>query len=244
MDEKTEEKGQFPAAAASQDTPTDENTAKAEALFLATMGTKPDEKQNGTDEPKADAPVTDAQPSDDAAQRPRWYIVHTYSGFEQRVQKTINELKRTGQDKGLISEVIVPTEKVVEVSKGGQKRTTTRKSYPGYVLVHMIMTDLSWHLVQSIPKVTGFIGGKNRPAPMRDSEAQHILDQMKTSQDTPRPKFSYEVGEEVRVIDGPFGGFNAVVQEVNYDKGKLTVSVSIFGRQTPMELDFSQVSRG
>ncbi|MBO4368966.1 MAG: transcription termination/antitermination protein NusG [Desulfovibrio sp.] len=174
----------------------------------------------------------------------RWYIVHTYSGFEQRVQKTINELKRTGQDQGLIEEVIVPTEKVIEVAKGGQKRTTTRKSYPGYVLVRMIMTDLSWHLVQSIPKVTGFIGGKNRPAPMRDSEAQHILDLMKTSQDTPRPKFSYEPGEEVRVIDGPFGGFNAVVQEVNYDKGKLTVSVSIFGRQTPMELDFAQVSRG
>jgi transcriptional antiterminator NusG len=182
--------------------------------------------------------------ADDASKKPRWYIVHTYSGYEQRVQKTINELKRTGQDQGLIEEVIVPTEKVIEVAKGGQKRTTTRKSYPGYVLVRMIMTDLSWHLVQSIPKVTGFIGGKNRPAPMRDSEAQHILDLMKTSQDTPRPKFSYEPGEEVRVIEGPFGGFNAVVQEVNYDKGKLTVSLTIFGRQMPMELDFAQVSRG
>ncbi|MBQ7456362.1 MAG: transcription termination/antitermination protein NusG [Desulfovibrio sp.] len=184
------------------------------------------------------------QIEDDAQRKPRWYIVHTYSGFEQRVQKTINELKRTGQDQGLIEEVIVPTEKVIEVSKGGQKRTTTRKSYPGYVLVRMVMTDLSWHLVQSIPKVTGFIGGKNRPAPMRDSEAQHILNLMKTSQDAPRPKFSYEAGEEVRIIDGPFSGFNAVVQEANYEKGKLTVSVSIFGRQTPMELDFSQVSRG
>lgn len=213
-----------------------ENPSADEALFLKTIG-----EQSGSEPTEAQ---TETPKDEDLSKKPRWYIVHTYSGFEQRVQKTINELKRTGQDQGLISEVIVPTEKVIEVSKGGQKRTTTRKSYPGYVLVRMIMTDLSWHLVQSIPKVTGFIGGKNRPAPMRDSEAQHILDQMKTSQDTPRPKFSYEVGEEVRVIDGPFGGFNAVVQEVNYDKGKLTVSVSIFGRQTPMELDFSQVARG
>ncbi|MBQ7608434.1 MAG: transcription termination/antitermination protein NusG [Desulfovibrionaceae bacterium] len=181
---------------------------------------------------------------DDAAKTPRWYIVHTYSGFEQRVQKTINELMRTGQDEGLIAEVIVPTEKVVEVNRVGQKRTITRKSYPGYVLVRMIMTDLSWHLIQSIPKVTGFIGGKNRPAPMRDSEAQHILDLMKSSQDTPRPNFNYQRGEEVKVKDGPFMGFNAVVQEANYEKGKLTVSVTIFGRQTPTELDFSQVTRG
>ena len=208
-----------------------------EGAFLESMRTgqvvesKPEEPKKVVDQ-------------DDPSKRPRWYIVHTYSGYEQRVQKTINELKRTGQDKGLIEEVIVPTEKVVEVAKGGQKRTITRKSYPGYVLVHMIMTDLSWHLVQSIPKVTGFIGGKNRPAPMKDSEAEHILNQMRSSQDAPKPKFNYGVGEEVRVIDGPFGGFNAIVQEVNYDKGKLTVAVSIFGRQTPMELDFSQVARG
>ncbi len=180
-------------------------------------------------------------PDGDASQRPRWYIVHTYSGFEQRVQKTINELKRTGQDEGLIAEVIVPTEKVVEVNRVGQKRTITRKSYPGYVLVRMIMTDLSWHLIQSIPKVTGFIGGKNRPAPMRDSEAQHILDLMKVSQNTPRPNFTFQRGEEVRVNDGPFMGFNAVVQDADYERGKLTVSVTIFGRQTPTELDFSQV---
>lgn len=178
------------------------------------------------------------------SKRPRWFILHTYSGFEQRVQKTIVEMQRTGQDEGLIKEVVVPTEKVIELGKGGEKRTTTRKSYPGYVLVRMIMTDLSWHLVQNIPKVTGFIGGKNRPTPMRDSEAQRIIDQMKTSQDTPRPKISFDRGDEVRVIDGPFGGFNGVVEDVNYDKGKLRVSVSIFGRQTPVELDFIQVTRG
>ena len=142
----------------------------------------------------------------------RWYIVHTYSGFEQRVQKTINEMIRTG--------------------------------YPGYVMVRMIMTDLSWHLVQSIPKVTGFVGGKNRPTPMRDSEAQRILSLMETRQESPRPKFNFDRGDEVRVIDGPFGGFNGVVEDVNYDKGKLRVSVSIFGRQTPVELDFVQVSKG
>jgi len=205
-----------------------------------------DELPEGAFGNPASSPPEGGETLDDGelSKKAKWYIVHTYSGFEQRVQKTINELKRTGQDQGLIEEVIVPTEKVIEVNKGGQKRTITRKSYPGYVLVRMIMTDLSWHLVQQIPKVTGFIGGKNRPAPMRDSEVAHILNLMKTTQDTPRPKFSYEPGEEVRVIEGPFRGFTAVVQEANYEKGKLTVSLSIFGRLTPMELDFSQVSRG
>ena len=178
------------------------------------------------------------------SKKSRWYIVHTYSGFEQRVQKTINEMIRTGQDEGRIQEVIVPTEKVMELGKGGEKRTTTRKFYPGYIMVKMIMMDLSWHLVQSIPKVTGFVGGKNRPTPMRDSEAERILSLMESRQETPRPKFNFDRGDDVRVIDGPFGGFNGVVEDVNYDKGKLRVSVSIFGRQTPVELDFVQVSKG
>ncbi len=179
----------------------------------------------------------------ESARKARWYIVHTYSGFEQRVQQTINEMIRTQQDNGLIEEVVVPTERVIELAKGGEKRTTTRKFYPGYVMVRMIMTDFSWHLVQSIPKVTGFVGGKNRPTPMRDSEAQRILALMETRQETPRPKFNFDRGDEVRVIDGPFGGFNGVVEDVNFDKGKLRVSVSIFGRQTPVELDFVQVSK-
>ncbi len=183
-------------------------------------------------------------PASELSKKSRWYIVHTYSGFEQRVQQTISEMIRTGQEQGLIQEVVVPTEKVIELAKGGQKRTTTRKFYPGYVMVQMIMTDFSWHLVQSIPKVTGFVGGKNRPTPMRDSEAQRILALMETRQETPRPKFNFDRGDEVRVIDGPFGGFNGVVEDVNYDKGKLRVSVSIFGRQTPVELDFVQVSKG
>jgi len=174
----------------------------------------------------------------------RWYIVHTYSGFEQRVEQTIREMMRTGQAQGLIEEVVVPTEKVIELAKGGEKRTTTRKFYPGYVMLRMVMTDYSWHLVQSIPKVTGFVGGKNRPTPMRNSEAERILTLMETRQEQPRPKFNFERGDEVRIVDGPFVGFNGVVEDVNYDKGKLRVAVSIFERQTPVELDFVQVAKG
>ena len=172
------------------------------------------------------------------------YSLHTYAGFEERVEQMVRELMRTGQDKGCIHDVVVPTERVIELGKGGQKRTTTRKFYPGYVMVRMTMTDLSWHLVQNIPKVTGFVGGKNRPAPMGPGEAERILSLMETRQEQPRPKFNFDRGDEVRVIDGPFGGFNGVVEEVNYDKGKLKVSVSIFGRQTPVELDFIQVTKG
>ncbi|QLA16518.1 transcription termination/antitermination protein NusG [Desulfolutivibrio sulfoxidireducens] len=172
----------------------------------------------------------------------RWYIVHTYSGFEHRVEQTIREMMRTLQDDGLIEEVVVPTEKIVELVKG-EKKTSTRKFYPGYVMIKMIMNDKTWHLVQNIPRVTGFIGGKNQPTPMRDSEAQKILSMMVSRQEQPRPKYHFERGDDVRVIDGPFGGFNGVVEDVNYDKGKLRVSVSIFGRQTPVELDFVQVSK-
>lgn len=185
----------------------------------------------------------DMQIDEAATPRARWYILHTYSGFENRVEQTIRELMRQGQDQGLIEEVVVPTEKVIELVNGA-KKTSTRKFYPGYVMIRMIMTDFSWHLVQSISKVTGFVGGKTRPAPMRDSEAAHILNMMETRQEQPRPKFNFERGDEVRVIDGPFSGFNGLVEEVNFDKGKLKVSVSIFGRQTPVELDFVQVSKG
>ena len=191
----------------------------------------------------AGADSAEQKPAQDQT-RSRWYIVHTYSGFEQRVEATIKEMMRTAQDQGLIKEVVVPTEKVIELGKGGAKRTTTRKFYPGYIMVRMIMTDYSWHLVQTIPKVTGFVGGKTRPAPMKDSEAERILALMESGTKQPRPKFSFEREESVRVIDGPFAGFNGVVEDVNYDKGKLRVSVSIFGRQTPVELDFIQVSKG
>lgn len=188
-------------------------------------------------EAKADTP--------ESGKRARWYIVHTYSGFEQRVQKTIDEMRRTGQDLGMIERVVVPTEKVQEPSKqNSEPRTTTRKFYPGYIMVRMVMTDLSWHLVQSIPKVTGFVGGKNRPTPMMDKDAERILSLMEMSKEKPRPKFNFEIGDEVRVLDGPFKDFNGVVEDVNHDKGKLRVSVSVFGRQTPVELDFTYVSKG
>lgn len=179
---------------------------------------------------------------DEGAPAGRWYIVHTYSGFEHRVEQTIREMMRTAQEDGLIEEVVVPTEKIVELVKG-EKKTSTRKFYPGYVMIKMVMNDKTWHLVQNIPRVTGFIGGKNQPTPMRDSEAQKILNMMVSRQEQPRPKYHFERGDDVRVIDGPFGGFNGVVEDVNYDKGKLRVSVSIFGRQTPVELDFVQVSK-
>ena len=179
----------------------------------------------------------------EAAPKGRWYIIHTYSGFENWVEKTIREMMRTGQDQGKVLDVVVPTERVVELVKG-EKRTSTRKFYPGYIMVRMLMDDDSWHRIQSIPRVTGFVGGRNRPAPMLDSEAERILSMMEQRQEQPRPKFHFENGDEVRVIDGPFGGFNGIVEEVNYDKGKLKVSVSIFGRQTPLELDFVQVSKG
>ena len=185
---------------------------------------------------------SDEQRSDEERAPARWYIVHTYSGFENRVEQTIREMMRTGQDEGAIEEVVVPTEKVIELVKG-EKRTSTRKFYPGYVMIKMAMNDKSWHLVQEIPRVTGFVGGKNRPTPMRDSEALRVLSMMESRQEQPRPKFNFDRGDEVRVIDGPFGGFNALVEDVNYDKGKLKVSVSIFGRQTPVELDFVQVTK-
>ena len=174
-------------------------------------------------------PVIDE--NSELGKKSRWYIVHTYSGFEQRVQKTIKAMMDSGEDNGLIQEVVVPTEKVIEPSKND-------------VMIRMIMTDLSCHLVQSIPKVTGFVGGKNRPTPMSESDAARILSLMESRQETPRPKFNFERGDDVRVIEGPFEGFNGVVDDVNYEKGKLRVSVSIFGRQTPVELDFVQVSKG
>ena len=175
--------------------------------------------------------------------RSRWYIIHTFSGYEQRVEKTISEMIKNDQAEGLIEDVIVPTEQIVEMVKG-QKKTSKRKFYPGYVLVKMVLTDRSWHIIQSIPRVTGFVGGKSRPMPLRDSEAERLLQTIENRKEQPRPKFHYERGDEVRVIDGPFANFNAVVEEVNYEKGKLKVSVSIFGRQTPVELDFVQVTKG
>lgn len=174
----------------------------------------------------------------------RWYVVHAYSGFENRVrQSLIERVARSGlEDK--FGEVMVPTEEVVEMREG-QKRKSERKFFPGYVLVQMEMDDDTWHLVKDVPKVLGFIGGtSDRPAPISDKEANNILQRVQEGTEKPRPKVLFEPGEVVRVTDGPFNDFNGVVEEVNYEKSKLRVAVMIFGRSTPVDLDFGQVEKG
>jgi transcriptional antiterminator NusG len=173
----------------------------------------------------------------------RWYVVQAYSGFEKSVSRSLKEhIRRAGmEDK--FGEILVPTEEVMEM-KSGQKRTSERKFFPGYVLVQMEMTDETWHLVKNVPKVSGFIGGSGmKPTPITDKEAQAIVQQVQEGVEKPKPKFSFMPGEQVRVIDGPFADFNGTVEDVNFEKSKLKVSVSIFGRMTPVELEFSQVEK-
>jgi transcriptional antiterminator NusG len=173
----------------------------------------------------------------------RWYVVHAYSGFEQQVQKLMKErVARSGlQDS--FGEILVPTEEVVEM-RDGQRRKSERKFFPGYVLVNMEMTDDTWHLVKSVPKVMGFIGGSSdRPAPISEREADAILQRVQEGSEKPRPKVLFEPGEVVRVVDGPFNDFSGVVEEVDYDKSRLKVAVLIFGRSTPVELEFGQVEK-
>jgi transcription termination/antitermination protein NusG len=173
----------------------------------------------------------------------RWYVVHAYSGMEKAVERNIKErINRAGMQ-NMFGDILVPTEEVVEI-KNGQKRTSERRFYPGYVLVQMVMNDDTWHLVKHTNKVTGFVGGaKNRPAPISDEEVAKIMGQMEEGVEKPRHKVEFIVGEYVRVKDGPFTDFNGTVEEVNYEKSKVRVSVTIFGRATPVELEFSQVEK-
>jgi transcriptional antiterminator NusG len=173
----------------------------------------------------------------------RWYVVHAYSGMEKAVERNIKErINRAGMQH-MFGDILVPTEEVVEI-KNGQKRTSERRFYPGYVLVQMVMNDDTWHLVKHTNKVTGFVGGaKNRPAPISDDEVAKILGQMEEGVEKPRHKVEFIVGEYVRVKDGPFTDFNGTVEEVNYEKSKVRVSVMIFGRATPVELEFAQVEK-
>ncbi|THB69180.1 MAG: transcription termination/antitermination protein NusG [Gammaproteobacteria bacterium] len=173
----------------------------------------------------------------------RWYVVQAYSGYENKVKQTLLErVERFGME-GLFGEILVPTEEIVEMREG-QKYKSERKFFPGYVLVQMEMNDESWHLIKDAPRVIGFIGGtSDRPAPITDKEAEAILQRVQDGADKPRPKTLFEVGEVVRVIDGPFNDFNGAVEEVNYEKSKLRVAVLIFGRSTPVELDFGQVEK-
>jgi len=173
----------------------------------------------------------------------RWYVVHAYSGMEKTVERNIIErINRAGmQDK--FGRILVPMEEVVEI-KNGQKKTTERKFFPGYVLVEMIMDDDTWHLVKHTNKVTGFVGGaKNRPSPISEAEVQKIVNQMQEGTEKPRHKVEFVVGEYVRVKDGPFTDFNGTVEDVNYEKSKVRVAVTIFGRSTPVELEFSQIEK-
>ncbi len=173
----------------------------------------------------------------------RWYVVHAYSGFENSVMKTLRErIARSGLETKF-GEILVPTEEVVEM-RDGKKRKSERKFFPGYVLVQMEMDNDTWHLVKESPKVLGFIGGTpDKPAPISDAEANAILQRVEDGADKPRPKVLFEPGEVVRVVDGPFTDFNGVVEEVNYEKSRLRVSVLIFGRSTPVELEFTQVEK-
>ena len=173
----------------------------------------------------------------------RWYVIQAYSGYEQQVMRSLQDrIERSGlQDK--FGEILVPTEEVVEM-RDGKKRKSDRKFFPGYVLVQMEMDDDTWHLVKESPKVLGFIGGRaDRPAPISESEANAILQRVEEGVDQPKPKVLFEPGEVVRVTDGPFADFNGVVEEVNYEKSRLRVSVLIFGRSTPVELEFGQVEK-
>lgn len=174
----------------------------------------------------------------------RWYVVHAYSGFEAQVKRSLEErIKRYGMEEKF-GEILVPTEEVVEM-RGGQQRRSERKFFPGYVLVQMEMTDDTWHLVKDVPKVMGFIGGTGgKPAPISDKEADAILQRVQEGVEKPRPRVLFEPGEVVRVVDGPFNDFNGVVEEVDYEKSRLKVSVLIFGRSTPVDLEFAQVEKG
>ncbi len=172
----------------------------------------------------------------------QWYIVHTYSGFENKVKAALEERIRTSGLSDYFGEILVPTEKIIEVVKG-KRKSSSRKFYPGYIIVQMDLNDETWHLVRTTPKVTGLIGSKDKPVPIPEEEVSRIKKQMEEGAQKPKPKYSFERGDRVRVEDGPFANFHGVVDEVLVEKGKVRVLVSIFGRATPVELDFTQITK-
>ena len=172
----------------------------------------------------------------------RWYVVHVYSGFEKKIAQQLKELAAQKGLSDMLDQVLVPSEEVVEVRRG-QKINSERKFFPGYVLVKMELTDQTWHLVKDTPKVTGFLGSKTKPSPISDAEADRIMKQSAEGVERVRPAVLFEIGEQVRVADGPFTSFNGTVEEVDEEKGRVKVSVSIFGRSTPVELEYSQVEK-
>jgi transcriptional antiterminator NusG len=172
----------------------------------------------------------------------RWYVLHVYSGFENKVADAIHEKARKLKLSEAVGEIMVPTEEVVEV-KRGQRVQAERKFFPGYVLAKLDMSDQVWHMVKDTPKVTGFLGGGNKPVPISEKEAEALIKQIQEGVDSPRPSVIFDIGEEVKVADGPFASFNGIVEEIDEEKAKLKVSVSIFGRATPVELEYSQVEK-
>lgn len=172
----------------------------------------------------------------------KWYVVHVYSGFESKVKKSLEERIAISDCREKFGEILVPTEQVVELVKG-KRKTSSRKFYPGYIMIRMELNEETWHIVNNTDKVSGFLGGREKPVPLSDKEAEEILSRMKIGEEKPKPKFFFESGDEIRVTDGPFTNFNGTVEEVNPEKGKIRVLVSIFGRATPVELDFVQVTK-
>ncbi len=172
----------------------------------------------------------------------RWYAIHVYSGFENKVAQAIREQAGKTGMADMIEEVLVPTEELVKMRRGA-KVATERKFFPGYVLAKMELTDETWHLVKNTPKVTGFLGGRGKPSPISDAEAERLLNQVKEGVEKPKPSITFDIGEQVRVADGPFTSFNGTVEDVDEDRARLKVAVSIFGRSTPVELEYSQVEK-
>lgn len=172
----------------------------------------------------------------------QWYVIHTYSGYERKVKLSLEEQFEHSDCGEMLGEIIIPTEEVVEVRKG-KKKISSRKFFPGYVLINVEMAQEIWYMIKNTPKVTGFLGGGSSPVPLSEGEVKTIMDQVKGESARPKPKFSFDKGEGVRVVDGPFLNFNGVVDDVNLDKGKVRVMVSIFGRATPVELEFSQIEK-
>ncbi len=238
-----EEAAAAPAAEETAAAPAAEETAAAtaekEAVAVVVLAAdKAVKDPAATDKAEAEPAATSQDP------KQRWYVVHAYSGFESYLKKVLESRIATSEHKAKFGTIMVPTEEVVEM-RDGNRRKSERKFFPGYVLVQMEMDNDTWHLVKQVPKVLGFIGGtSDKPAPISEAEANAILNRVEEGVDKPRPKVLFEVGEVVRVNDGPFNDFNGVVEEVNYEKSKMLVSVQIFGRSTPVELAFGQVEKG
>ena len=192
-----------------------------------------------TEEPMV-TPVPEAEaPNPDL----KWYVVHTYSGFEEKVRQSIERKKADHSMEGLIGRVLVPSENVLELHQG-KRRVTNRKFFPGYIMVEMVMNNDTWHFIRNVPKVTGFVGGMNEPIAVPEEEVSRLIQQMAADEDKPKPKMVFREGEVVRVIDGPFTNFTGVVESASPERGKVKVLVSIFGRYTPVELDYVQIEKG